>query len=409
MNIIWHSAPAYFKTGYGVQTQGFVPQIQALGHNIQVVNCLDVQDMPGMVWQGIPHLPGGPAQWGIEGVMQWIQRMPIDLVITLFDVWPFPEDFGHNIQAQGADWMPIVPIDCEPVHEYALKVLNGASYPTAMSKFGLRMLKDAGFKPKFLPHGVNTEVFKPLQQEKPDWAKGKFVVGCIAANKEWFDRKGLIPTVKAFAKFHKKHEASVFYFHGEETRSENGVDLEWIAQEHGVKLHKTDRWVRWAYCSDEELATLYNAFDVFMLLTKGEGFCIPLIEAQACGKPVIVTDYTAPSDLVGAGWKIPITHKVPTLLRGYWGEPDIDKAVDALEEAYQMWKNKEDMIQKAREFALDYDYKIITKKYLIPILKEIEDERTNMRTRVQRVQSKKRKRRRSDTRLRKAARPYGKS
>jgi hypothetical protein len=34
----------------------------------------------------------------------------------------------------------------------------------------------------------------------------------------------------------------------------------------------------------------------------GEGFCVPLIEAQACGTPVIASDFSAQSELVGAGW-----------------------------------------------------------------------------------------------------------
>jgi len=40
---------------------------------------------------------------------------------------------------------------------------------------------------------------------------------------------------------------------------------------------------------DEELAALYRGCDVFVLPYRGEGFGMPLIEAMACGKPVITT------------------------------------------------------------------------------------------------------------------------
>ena len=38
---------------------------------------------------------------------------------------------------------------------------------------------------------------------------------------------------------------------------------------------------------EERMAQLYNAFDVLSLASSGEGFGIPLIEAQACGVPVV--------------------------------------------------------------------------------------------------------------------------
>jgi glycosyltransferase involved in cell wall biosynthesis len=347
-----------------------------------------------MKWEGIAHFPGGAAQFGTEGAVKWTELLKPELVITLFDVWTFPQDFGDQIKFHGADWMPIVPIDCEPIHEFTLRVLNSASYVCAMSRFGEKLLRNQGFFPKYLPHGVDTNIFKPGASDKAlIQAKDKFVVGCVAANLEKFDRKGLYPTIRAFAKFQKKHKDSVFYFHGELTRAEDGIDLEWIAHELGIKVHTVDRWHRWAFLESEELATLYNTFDVFMLLTRGEGFCVPLIEAQACGTPVIVTDYTAPQDLVGAGWKIPIVDRIPTLIRGYWGEPDVDKGVEALEEAYQMWKDGKDMKQQARDFALDYDFKTVTQKYLVPILKEIENDHVKMRGLVRGRKSKRRRRR----------------
>src|SRR5690606_17951882 len=52
------------------------------------------------------------------------------------------------------------------------------------------------------------------------------------------------------------------------------------------------------------LNKLYNAADVFILPSAGEGFGVPVIEAQASGCPVIVTDFTAQTELCGAGWLI---------------------------------------------------------------------------------------------------------
>jgi hypothetical protein len=102
---------------------------------------------------------------------------------------------------------------------------------------------------------------------------------------------------------------------------------------------------------------------------------VPLIESQACGTPVIATDFTAMSDLVGAGWKIPVVGKKHTPMNSYWAIPDVDAIVDALEEAYDLWKSKKlrkTMKEKAVEFASDFDFDKITEDYLIPLLEEIE-------------------------------------
>jgi glycosyltransferase involved in cell wall biosynthesis len=48
----------------------------------------------------------------------------------------------------------------------------------------------------------------------------------------------------------------------------------------------------------ETLASIMRSANVLLLASRGEGFGIPVIEAQACGTPVIVTDWTAQPELV---------------------------------------------------------------------------------------------------------------
>jgi glycosyltransferase involved in cell wall biosynthesis len=46
------------------------------------------------------------------------------------------------------------------------------------------------------------------------------------------------------------------------------------------------------------LAELYKAADVTILISGGEGFGLPQLEAHACGKPCIVGNYSASSELI---------------------------------------------------------------------------------------------------------------
>ena len=54
----------------------------------------------------------------------------------------------------------------------------------------------------------------------------------------------------------------------------------------------------------EEMAAIYSSLDVLLNASMGEGFGLTVLEAQACGVPAIVTDFTAMSEVCGAGWKV---------------------------------------------------------------------------------------------------------
>jgi glycosyltransferase involved in cell wall biosynthesis len=48
------------------------------------------------------------------------------------------------------------------------------------------------------------------------------------------------------------------------------------------------------------LAGLYTACNAFVAPSRAEGWGLPIIEAMACGLPVITTDHSAPRDYLGA-------------------------------------------------------------------------------------------------------------
>jgi glycosyltransferase involved in cell wall biosynthesis len=53
------------------------------------------------------------------------------------------------------------------------------------------------------------------------------------------------------------------------------------------------------YIKDEDMPDLYSACDVFLAPSKAEGFGLPLLEAMACGCPVIASDATSHPEIVG--------------------------------------------------------------------------------------------------------------
>jgi glycosyltransferase involved in cell wall biosynthesis len=71
-----------------------------------------------------------------------------------------------------------------------------------------------------------------------------------------------------------------------------------LAAERGV----TDRLHIVGRCTDQELPDIYRSADLLVMPSRHEGFCIPVIEAMACGLPVVAARATAlPQTIGGAG------------------------------------------------------------------------------------------------------------
>jgi alpha-1,3-rhamnosyl/mannosyltransferase len=61
-----------------------------------------------------------------------------------------------------------------------------------------------------------------------------------------------------------------------------------------------DTMIRWlGYFSDEHLPLLYQGAEAFVLPSFAEGFGLPVLEAMACGTPVICSDNTALPEISG--------------------------------------------------------------------------------------------------------------
>lgn len=77
-----------------------------------------------------------------------------------------------------------------------------------------------------------------------------------------------------------------------------------------------------AYLSDVQLADLYRSADVLLAPFRGEGFCMPILEAMACGTPPIVTSWSGPEDFAGdAALRIPPDRLEPAT--PFLAEPEI--------------------------------------------------------------------------------------
>lgn len=375
--LLWHSNSPWSSTGYGQQTGLFAPKL-AEHYRTGVSSfyglegaCLgwkkDVIVYPGMTgdFGNVSLRPNAKAHFGGEATG--------GLILTLMDVWVLRPDLLRDLNV--ACW---VPVDHEPAppRVRGFFAASGA-VPIAMSRFGQDQL--AEFNPLYVPHAVDTSIYRPLPKDEARTAfnmpADKFVVGMVAANKGNPSRKCFTEALIAFRDFHEQHPDSVLYLHTEMTGQFEGVNLYNLLNaidmpsEDVVFFADQERLIFDPYAS-ETMAALYSSFDVLLSPSAGEGFGIPVLEAQACGTPAIVTDFSAQKEICGAGWRVS-WEPVWTMQESWQAKPDVPDIVDALRRAYGAPKEqREQMSWQAVEHAKGYDIDVVMEKYMLPALEE---------------------------------------
>jgi D-inositol-3-phosphate glycosyltransferase len=377
--VVWHSNAPWSPTGYGNQTALFTPLL-AEHYDLTISSFYGLEGSP-LDWNGIRVLPGLGGTFGDQTLLEHVKNLwdgdpRAGTVVTLMDVWVL--DSKWMSQMNTAAW---VPVDHEPAPPQVISYFTETdAVPIAMSKFGQRML--GRLDPLYVPHGVDTSVYKPVDPMKgrtlgriPEDA---FLVGMVAANKGRPSRKGFSQAFQAFRNLLDKHENSILYLHTQLNPGfAGGENIPVLLETLGIpedKVRMADQYaVGFAPYSPKAMALLYSAMDVLLSPSMGEGFGIPILEAQACGTPVIVQDFSAMSELCGAGWKTKVGSKYWTGLNSWQATADVDDITEALLDASARRNYQRDEISaKAREFALGYDVHRVFEEYWLPAMRVVE-------------------------------------
>jgi len=385
LRIVWYSNAPWAATGYGQQTAQVIQRLAKEGHQIAVHAMYGLAGSSS-TWNGFKIYPQGLAAYSDDVVvahtMEWANQdlSTPSLLMTLFDVWVLKSESLKQLK-NIASW---VPIDHQPTPPDVLRFLQRDNVkPIAMSKFGSRMLDITGVEHLYVPHAIEP-VFQPTEsvtlpngkkmtgREFMGWEEDRFVVTMVATNKGAQPaRKAWAENILAFSIFAKDKPDAVLYLYTEPDGAMAGINLPTLLDACGVEKDRYKVVDQYAYrhgLPQQMMAAMYTASNVLLACSMGEGFGIPVIEAQACGCRVIVSNFTAQPELVGDGWTVEGQPWWDAAQQSWFFTPNVPDIVKSLEAAYDAPRSLSD---DAITHALGYGADTVFDQYWKPAMKEL--------------------------------------
>jgi len=363
----------------------FGTRLAAAGHPIGVISNFGHQGAP-INWLNLQVFGNSFHPYCMDIMHMHSEIFKADAMVTMLDLQVM------EVEAlQGTKWIAWFPVDHVTIPQFIFEKVKQANFRITMSQHASREMDKTGLDYYYVPCGVDTKIYKPLpmqeSREVQQLPKDKFIVGMVAMNKGNPSRKAFHQNIMAFAALQKKHKDCVLYLHTTDgTRGADMVNLveycKALGLKHGYAYHESAKEADVIFADQYGLtmgydpammAQLYSSMDVHLLVTCGEGFGIPIIEAQACGTPVIVGSWTSMPELCFSGWKVPVEGTEPyfTPLMAFQMWPRTSAIAEQLDNAYRM-RGNQDYRKRAKEGAQAYDADRIVEKYWLPVLTDIE-------------------------------------
>ena len=353
-------------------------------------------------------------KWGAQSFPGLLHQLKPDLIWTLADTYMI-EHIGALKPKFGYKYIQYMPIDGTPTPQRYKKIINDADTSIVCSNFGAEAVEDlTGRRPEMVYHGVDANLFHKYSNEKKQQLRrevsesimDKFIIGWVGKDQtrknpwnlfeviyflssgnyvtcnccgrvtrgEYNRQKRALVSMPTSCKHCRSEDVAVaepmdnavLWMH-----AYNQPNIGWDFNLHrdmynlGDKVIFTTKLTQDDGLKVAEMANLYNMFDVFTSLSGGEGFGIPLIEAQACGVPVVYTNYSGQAEICVEGGLSVDCELYPEPISSIdRGMADINHAI---EQFAKLYKDKElygDLSQKGRlEMLTSFDHDLLATQH----------------------------------------------
>lgn len=236
----------------------------------------------------------------IRAIYEVIKTAKPDVVCTIGDYWDFFYMRALKIKSEFSfKWIAYLTIETDEIDEALKPLFEYADLLAVPTSYGKSVLEAETSKPVHLiPYGVDEKFHRmtdaqrhTLRGNRDCEDKVRFIT--VAQNTSRKNLPALIQAVRLIC--HRDPEKKMqFYIHsnieGIDAQEQSLFDLKSIVKKLGVEdwfVFPEDCTSLFSGPNDDYLVDEYNSSDFFITPSICEGFGLPILEAMACGLPVV--------------------------------------------------------------------------------------------------------------------------
>jgi glycosyltransferase involved in cell wall biosynthesis len=353
--VLWYG-DAGSHSGFARVTHSIVPKlIRDYGHDVHIL-ALNYQgdwmpEIDGLKLYKASAMDPNDT-FGLRRTAEIVRKVQPDVTVMLHDPAAIAMLLLRNRydpEQELVNAAPIVaymPIDGYNYPETQIDLLQQIVNPALLAKHGLTVFP----RGQVVYHGVETDDFYPVAERPVRYLGGDIVDkrGCKAAL--GFDpngflilrvdknsgRKDFAALVKAVAPLMEKDRTIQLHLHAATDPQAMGSNLPVLLTRYDLAPEQVfipdlnQSMIHW---DQEKLNVLYNAADLFVTTSRGEGWGLTIAEALACGVPVVAQNVSAIPEVVGPGGVLIEPERLLTVPAGHdlW-LPNIQAFTDVVAE-----------------------------------------------------------------------------
>lgn len=306
------------------------------------------------------------------------------VAISMIDVWVIENEHLNALSQIGCKWIPYMPVDSMPPSPAILRPLPFAHKILTFSKFGQQELIKSGFVSDMIYEGIDVNQLKPKDKYEARKKLGipaeGFIWGMIAANKENPPRKSFQEALEAFKMFATAHDDARLFIHTQQI-SPGNFPIREYAGYLGIldKIYFLDQLHATIFATREDIETQFNAMDALLHPSQTEGFGLTIIEAQACGKPVVIHNVHSMPELIiegKTGEKAQTASRRWTSMLNFWEVPQPTSVWYAMEKVYRrVLEAPQEVIANCRQNVVEnFNIDKIFREKWVPLIEQLQDE-----------------------------------